>query len=405
MVNYNYECLDVKRDVVKGQITAENEQAAIEKLRKMGLLIIDLKEYKTAFGQQKAFFGLKRKVTLGELSLFSSQMSAMLSAGIPVTRALYTIAQQTMNRTLKSALTNIAMNVEGGMSLTDAFGMYPEIFSELYIAMIRSGEVGGMLDESLRRLADQLQKDKMLRDNIKAALSYPRMVAVFAVFLFIGMLLLLVPVFRGFMPEGSDIPAITQLIFILSDLIRNFWYLWFAIITVVSVFLASFFKSHTGKMLWDRLKFRVPVFGPIIQKSVLARFCRTFATLLDGGIPVIQALESAGPTSGSIIVTEAIKEVIKKIESGKNIATPMEESKLFPPMMIRMIAVGEETGSLTELLGKVAGFYEDEVATLTKSLTAMLEPIMLIVVGLVVGLMLISLYLPIFTAITQQGMY
>lgn len=397
-----YECINKQGEIIKGKISSENFSSAAERLRKMELSIIDLKELDTTRSKD-SIFSSSKKVSIGDLSMFSSQMSAMIGAGIPVTRSLFSIGQQTTNPTFKKALINIARNVESGMSLTDAFSLYPNIFSNLYISMIHSGEVGGMLEESLARLAEQLQKEKMLRDNIKAATFYPRMVAGFAILLFIGMLVLLVPIFKGFMPENIDMPAITRTIFVISDSIRSLWHIWLLVIIIIILSIYVFVKSPSGKRIWDGIKFKIPAFGPIMHKTVLARFSRTLSTLLEGGIPIIQALESAGPTSGSMLLMEAVEKAARKIEEGKNIAEPLEESKLFPPMMIQMIAVGEETGDLSSLLDKVAGFYEEEVSTMTKGLTTIIEPIMLIIVGLIVGVMLISLYLPIFTAITQSG--
>ena len=287
------------------------------------------------------------------------------------------------------------------MNLTDAFSQYPSIFPNIYVSMINSGELGGMLETSLERLADQLQKEKQLKDNIKSATFYPRMLIGFALLLFVGMLIFLVPIFQGFIPDGAEIPGITKLIFSLSESIRKSWYYWVAGLAAVSIAVYAAAKSPQGKKMWDRIRFKLPVFGELIQKSVIARFSRTFATLMECGIPVVQAMESAGPTSGSLLVAEVVQEATKRIEEGKNISAPLEESGIFPPMVTQMIEVGEETGSLPTLLEKVAEFYEEEVAIMVKGLTALIEPIMLVVVGIVVGGMLISLYLPIFSSITS----
>jgi len=402
--NYNYECINRQGETQKGQISADNYDSAVEKLKKMGLAIIDLNEVGIAMPKKSTkAFGKKKKVSLGELSMFSNQLAALIGAGIPVTRALYTLGEQATNSTLKDAVLTIAHNIEGGMSLTDAFGMYPKIFSDLYISMIHSGEVGGMLEEVLKRLAEQLQKDKTLQDSIKSATFYPRMVGAFALLMFGGMLIVLVPIFKGFIPESVEPPMLTKMVFALSDLLRNSWYLVVLVIGGIVLSIYAYIKSSSGKRAWDKMRFKIPAFGPITHKSVLARFCRTFSTLLEGGIPVIQALESAAPTSGSITLTEAIKNTIEKIEEGKTIAGPLMGNKLFPPMMIQMISVGEESGTLSKLLDKVAGFYEEEVNALSKNLSTIIEPIMLVGVGLIVGLMLIALYLPMFTSVTQAG--
>ncbi len=404
MPNYNYECINRQGETQKGQISADNYDSAVEKLKKMGLAIIDLNEVGIAMPKKSTkTFGKKKKVSLGELSMFSNQLAALIGAGIPVTRALYTLGEQATNSTLKDAVLTIAHNIEGGMSLTDAFGMYPKIFSDLYISMIHSGEVGGMLEEVLKRLAEQLQKDKTLQDSIKSATFYPRMVGAFALLMFGGMLIVLVPIFKGFIPENVEPPMLTKIVFGLSDLLRNYWYIVLLVIVGIVLSVNAYIKSPSGKRAWDKMRFKIPAFGPITHKSVLARFCRTFSTLLEGGIPVIQALESAAPTSGSITLTEAIKNTIEKIEEGKTIAGPLMENKLFPPMMIQMISVGEESGTLSKLLDKVAGFYEEEVNALSKNLSTIIEPIMLVGVGLIVGLMLIALYLPMFTSVTQAG--
>lgn len=403
ILDYQYECVNKQGEMIQGKIKAETLYAAVERLKKSDLSVVEVKEIETIRGKV-GILNSGKKVTLGELAMFSNQLSAMIGAGIPITRSLSTISRQTTNVKFKKALENIARNIEGGISLTDAFSQHGDIFPGIYLSMLHSGEMGGMLEESLNRLAIQLEKEKMIKDNIKSATFYPRMVAGFAIVLFLGMLILMVPVFKGLIPEGVDVPGITLAIFALSDSIRSSWQIWLIGSAIVIIGSYAFAKSPFGKDIWDRVKFKMPAFGHIIHKAVLARFARTLSTLLEGGIPIIQALESAGPTSGSMLLVGAIEETTRKIEEGKNIATPLEESGLFPPMMVQMIAVGEETGSLSKLLDKVAGFYEEEVSTLTKGLTTLLEPIMLVTVGLIVGAMLIALYLPVFTAISQSGM-
>lgn len=401
MASFSYECLNRQGQTVKGQISSENIPQAVDKLRSMGLSIVELKEIKIK--KRSSFLSMEKKVTLGDLTLFSRQLSAMISSGIPVTRAINTLSRQSENPALRSALENIARNVEGGMNLTDAFSAYPHIFSDLYVSMIRAGEAGGMLENSLLRLSEQLQKEKILKDEVKSAISYPRTIGIFALLIFIAMLVFLVPIFQGSLPQHVEINVITQFIFDMSASIRSNYLMWiFAAIAIVAVF-TFFFKSRAGHDFWERIKLKMPVFGPIILKSVIARFTRTLATLMEGGIPVVQALESAGPTSGSDVLNEAVQLATKRIEEGKSIASTLEESDVFPPMVTHMISVGEESGSLPSLLDKVAEFYEQEVAATTRGLQALIQPIALIVIGILIGGMLIALYSPIFSAVTSSG--
>ena len=269
--------------------------------------------------------------------------------------------------------------------------------------MIQAGEVGGTLEESLLRLSDQLQKDKTLKDNIRSASFYPIMVLCFAAIILTIMMVFIVPIFINMFPAGTELPFLTKIIVVLSELIRSYWYLWIIGIVAIILGIRYYLKSPSGSYQWDKTKLKLPIFGSLIQKAVLARFSRTLSTLLSGGIPVLQALEVSGPASGNLLVAEAVNNAREKIQEGRSIAEPLDESGMFPPMVIHMIAVGEETGSLSTLLTKIAEFFEDEVTTMTKGLTSLLEPILLIVIGILVGGMVVALYLPIFTAITSVG--
>jgi type IV pilus assembly protein PilC len=395
MAVFEYEIITNTGNTETGNIEAETIDSANHKLRGSGNLVVDIKEKK----KKKTRSG--GKVKLADLSIFSRQLAAMLNAGIPLTRALFTLSRQVSNQSLKNALSDIAGNVESGMSLTNALSNHKNIFSDLYIGMINAGEVGGTLEETLSRLSDQLQKEKGLKDSIRSATFYPSMIVFFALFVMVAMLVFLVPIFIGMFPPGLELPLPTQIVVSISDSIRGYWYLWIITIFIIYNLLRLFIRSTAGKNIWDRIKFNIPIFGDLIQKAVIARFTRTLSTLLTGGIPIMQALDAAGPTSGSLMVAKAVNKAREKIHEGKSIAGPLEDSGLFPPMVIQMISVGEETGALSSLLNRIAEFYEEEVAVITKGLTAMLEPVLLIIVGLMVGGMVIALYLPIFTAVTQ----
>ena len=396
---FDYECLNREQVVVRGQIKAESLEEAVSMLQNNELAVIEIKEFKDS--SKKSMMSREKKVSVSELTIFTRQFATMIGAGIPITRAIVTMSQQTSNPTLKAALENIAYNIEGGMSLSDAFSAYPKVFSNLYISMLHAGEVGGILEHSLLRLADQLQKEKFLKDEIKSATTYPKIVGIFAIVIFIVMIIFLVPVFEGFIPDNIEMPGLTQLIFNLSHSIRDNWFIWIAVITAIVAGVTAFFKGKTGHDLWEQKKTSIPIFGSIILKTVIARFTRTLATLLDGGIPIVQALKSAGPTSGSDVLANTIENTIEEIERGRSIASTLQESEFFPPMVSHMIAVGEEAGSLPTLLDKIAEFYEQEVATETRGLQALIQPVMLVLIGILIGGMLMALYLPIFTAATS----
>lgn len=394
---YNYECMNKQGELITGEISAETTAIAAERLRASGYAVLELVEYKEK--KKSSFLSNEKKVKLSDITLFSRQLAAMLSAGIPVTRALFTLSRQAENPTLRNALETISKNVEGGMGLADAFSAFPDIFSKLYVSMLKAGEIGGNLENTLLRLSDQLQKEKQVKDNIKSATSYPKMIGIFTVVIFVAMLVFMVPTFQGFIPESAEIPGMTQFIFNVSESVRTRWYIWIGVIGVITASIVLFFKSKTGHDIWENVKLKIPILGPIMLKSVIARFTRTLSTLLEGGIPVVQALESAGPTSGSDVLAETVKLATKRIEEGKTIASTLEESEVFPPMVTHMIAVGEESGTLPSLLDKLAEFYEEEVDVTTKSLQSLIQPVLLIFIGVLVGGMLVALYLPMFTSV------
>lgn len=397
MAAFTYDGLNKQGQSVHGEVVADNSPAAIEKLREVGVVVTDIKE--KVIKQQKKSGG--KKVTLTDTALFSRQLAAMLSAGVPITRALSTLAKQTNNPTLAKAISEISESVEGGSTLADSFAQYPKIFNNLFVAMIATGEIGGILEQSLLSLSTQLQKEKSLKDNIKSAVSYPKNIGIFAVILMIVMLTVMVPIFQGMIPDTTDLNGLTQFIFNTSLSLRTRWYIWIVVGVILIVVLRFAIKSKPSHIFWENHKMKLPLIGDFITKMVVARFCRTLATLLSGGVTAVEALKSAGPTSGSDVIEKAVNKAITDIEEGKSISESLDKSGLFPPMVIGMIAIGEEAGTLPELLDKVAEFYEEDVETMSRNLSSIIEPIALIGIGGLVGAMLISLYLPIFTATTS----
>ena len=397
---FSYEVVDRLGNILKGHIHAEHDTQAVQRLKENGYLVIQVKSK----GKSKSSVGLfsrNKKITAGDKTIFSRQLAAMLNAGIPITRSVYTLSKQTDNPSFKKILENIARNVESGMSVSNAFSDYPSIFNDMYLGMIQAGEVGGTLGETLVRLSDQMQKEKVLKDSIRSATIYPISVASFAVVMLLGMLIFLVPIFQGFFPEGIDIPLASRIVISLSQWIRSYWYIGLVATSAIVGLIYLYSKTDIGSITIEKLRFNIPAFGPLFHKTAIARLARTFSTLFSNGIPVIQALETSGKSTGSKLIGQAIQDAITQIQEGKNIGETFEQQSIFPPIVSHMIMVGEETGSLPSLLDKIAEFYEDEVKAISKSITSMIEPVLLIFVGIIVGGMLISLYLPIFTVITQ----
>ena len=399
MASFTYDGMNRQGQNVHGEVVADNSSAAMDKLREAGIIVTDIKE--KVISEKKKTGG--KKVSIQDVAVFSRQMAAMISAGVPVTRALATLAKQTTNPTLAAAIVDISENVESGMPLSDAFALYPKIFDDLFVAMIATGEVGGILEQSLISLANQLQKNKALKDNIKSAVSYPKNIGIFAIILLIAMLAFMVPIFQKMIPAKTELNGLTQFIFNASTSLRTQWYLWILVAAILIVALRFIIKSKFAHTFWEKNKLHMPLIGDFITKMVVARFCRTLATLLAGGVTAVEALQSAGPTSGSDLIKDAVDNAISDIEEGKSISDSLDKSGLFPPMVTGMIAIGEEAGTLPELLDKVAEFYEEDVETTSRNLGSIIEPIALIGIGGLVGAMLISLYLPIFTASTSIG--
>lgn len=401
MPAYNYDGLNKQGQTVHGEVIADDTRTAMEKLREAGVTVTSIQEVTVKTSRTG---GRGKKVKIGDLSIFCRQFAAMTSAGVPVTRSLTTLSKQTVNKTLSESLKVVSEDVEGGSTLADAFQRHPNIFNPLFIAMIRSGELGGILEQSLISLSAQLQKEKRLKDNIKSAVSYPRNIGIFALVLLVAMLVFMVPIFEGMMGD-AEITGITKIIYGLSHSIREKWYFWILGVIIVVLTIRAIIKSKPAHIFWENHKLTMPKLGDFMTKMVVARFCRTLATLLAGGVTAVQALQSAGETAGADLIDQAVKKAIVEIEDGKSISDSLDKCGLFPPMLIGMIAIGEESGTLPDLLDKVAEFFEEDVEIASQNLRSIIEPIALIGVGGLVGGMLVSLYIPMFTAATTMEGY
>jgi type IV pilus assembly protein PilC len=401
MSTFAYKALDPTGSTVQGEIEAEDKVAVASQLRSRGLIVVDIDEQNAGGGD---IFERFKKVKADELTVATRQFSTMVSSGMSMLRALYVLEEQQDNPKLKEAFSQVRKDVEAGLALSDALGRHPDIFNELYVAMVAAGETGGILEETLHRVADQLEKDASLRRQIKSAMVYPIVIFSFAGIVVIALVAFLVPVFEGvFKDFGGELPAITKVTVSFSHLITHQPYIPIAVIVGVVWGFRRWKNSKRGKEQWDRIKLRCPMkIGDVVQKVALARFSRTYSALIAAGVPMLEAIEITGRTSGNVVVENAMHAVHESVRNGGTIAAPMRsEPDAFPGMVVQMVAVGEETGALDTMLSKIADFYEDEVEAAVKALTSILEPIMIIFVGGIVGFVVIAMYLPLFKVYDQ----
>src|SRR5258707_12707177 len=361
MSTFAYKALDPRGTTVQGEIEADDKVAVASQLRSRGLIVVDIDEQNVGGGDIFARF---KKVKADELTIMTRQFSVMVSLGMSMLRALYVLEEQQENTKLKDAISNVRKDVEAGLSLSDALSRHPDIFNELYVAMVAAGETGGILEATLKRVADQLEKAASLRRQIKAAMIYPVVIFSFAGLVVIALVAFLVPVFEGvFKDFGGSLPAITQVTVSFSHLITRQPYIPIAIVAGTVFAFRRWKNSNRGKEQWDRIKLRFPFkIGDIVQKVALARFSRTYSALISAGVPMLEAIEITGRTSGNVVVEHAMRAVHESVRNGGTIAAPMRtEPDAFPGMVDQMVAVGEETGALDTMLRKIADFYEAEV--------------------------------------------
>jgi type IV pilus assembly protein PilC len=387
-----------------GTAAGDSKQAVAAELKRKGLTVVKLEEKRAAFSF-KALQESTIKIKTRDKAIFARQFATMIQSGLAVLRALYVLEEQTENPRFKKIIASLRSDVESGMSLSDAMERYPVAFDRLYIAMVRSGEVGGSLDASLGRLANQLEKDDSIRRTVKAAMAYPTLIAAFAILVMIGMLLFIIPIFSNMYKDlGGQLPFLTRIMMGVSDGMKRFWYIIFPLLILMVYGLRRLKRTDRGRRTWDRVKLKLPMkLGTVIQKIAVARFSRTMATLTSSGVPILQAIEITGRTSGNSVIEDAMLGVKESVRSGESIAKPLSRVKVFPPMVTHMISIGEETGALDTMLNKIADFYEDEVDSTVKSLTSIIEPIMMLFVGGLVGAVVISMYLPMFNMMNLVG--
>ena len=397
MATYAFKALDLAGASTKGEMEAGDKQAVAAQLRSKGLIVVDIEEQTPASaGDILARF---RRVKADELVIATRQLATMVNSGMSLLRSLYVIEEQTENDKLREIWVDVRKDVEAGLALSDALRKHPDLFNDLYVAMVQAGETGGILDSTLLRVADQLEKDAALRREIKAAMIYPCLIGGFAFVVLFALVAFLVPVFEKIFKDfGGDLPAITKFTVFLSHLFTRRFYVLFGGIALIVWAFRTWKNSERGRMQWDRLKLKFPMkIGDIVQKVALARFSRTFSGLIAAGVPMLEAIDITGKTSGNKVVEKAMQQVRESVKKGGSLTQPMTQvPEAFPVMVTQMIGVGEETGALETMMTKVADFYEEQVETAVKALTSILEPIMILFVGGIVGFIVIAMYLPMF---------
>jgi len=396
MSTYVFKAMDLAGVKARGEIEAESREAVSNQLKSRGMIVLDVADKHSSREIELSFM---KRVKGSELAVFSRQLATMISSGLSILRALYVLEEQTESKFLKETIVQVRKDVEAGMSLSGAMEAHPKVFNPLFVAMTRAGEAGGLLEEALRRVADQLEKDASLRRQIRSAMIYPALVITFAVGVMMALVAFLVPVFAGvFKQFGGELPAITQVSVFISKMVTGYWWLMFAGTAALIFAFLQWKKSSWGRPQWDRFRLRVPMkIGAIVQQVSVARWSRTLSSLTAAGVPLLLALEIVGKTGGNVVVEEAMNSVIESVKRGGTIAEPLSKETIFPTMVTHMVGVGEETGALDAMLAKVADFYEDQVEASVKALTSILEPIMIIVIGSIVGFIVISMYMPMFT--------
>lgn len=412
MATFTYKALDKAGKEIRGSIEATGEDAVVERLRNMGYYVTQINKHKQGLGQMDLndlpIFRLlgkiisRGKVGLKHMAAFSRQLATLIGAGLPLLRSLQILEEQVEDRNLKDAITKLVEDVEGGSSLSEAMAKHPRIFNRLYVNMVKAGEIGGALETVLDRLAQFQEKSQAVRSKVKGAMWYPIVVVSIAMTVVAVIMIFVVPKFADmFEGLGGEMPFLTQMLIDFSDNLVEFWYIPLMGIAALIALFNTMNKFETGRYILDRIYLRLPIFGVIVQKSAVARFARTFGTLLDTGVPILQTLLIVKDTAGNEVVSRAMVDIHKSIRDGDTVSEPMKNFTIFPPLVVHMIAVGEETGALDKMLIKVADHFEREVDDAVDGLAKLIEPLLIVMLGGIIGTVVVALYLPIFDVANQ----
>jgi len=396
MSTFVYKVRDRSGKIFTGNMEGDNRSSVVSRLREMDYFITSVSEKRGNILLSKQI-NLFQSIKLRDLTLFYRQFATMVNAGLTLVNSLDILIEQVENKALSNNIKVVKSDVEAGSTLADAMAKFPQVFSELYISMVRAGEIGGVLDDILLKIADLMEKDYALRQKIKSAMSYPSFVAGAAVLMTIFMLTFILPQFVGvFAQFGGKLPALTQFFVTLTYLFNRYWYIFFAVFAALVAAFLAYIKTPNGKLNFDKFKLNAPIFGEINRKGAIARFTRILGTLIKSGVPILEALQVSSNAIGNLVISAAVLGAKTKIKEGQSISGPLAASGVFPAMVTQMIMVGEESGELEEMLVNVAKFYDQEVDRTVDNLTSIIEPLMMVFIGLTIGTMIIAMYLPIF---------
>ena len=395
---FDYKVRDKTGALVTGQLVGDNEAIVMTRLRQMGLTPIRVKQAST--GLKMEIHLRPGRIKLKQIAVFCRQFATMVNSGLPILRALSILSDQTESKELAKVLFAVRAGVENGSSLSAAMAEHPKAFNNLFISMVKAGETGGVLDDVLLSLADQIEREVELRRQIKSAMTYPIVVVALVTLILAAMLLFVVPQFETIYSSlGGTLPLPTRMLLSVSRAVRNYWYIVLLGAVVASFLFRRYKKTEAGRARVDAVKIRIPIFGPLFHKVALARFASTLGMLLRSGVPILQALDNVNETVNNRVIGDAVDDVKTSVREGESIAKPLGQHKAFPPMVVQMMAVGEETGAVDTMLDKVAEFYNSEVTATVDALTSLIEPLLIAVIGGAVGAAVIALYMPMFNVI------
>jgi type IV pilus assembly protein PilC len=396
MITFAYQARDASGRIVSGIQDALNEDNAVTSLMSRGLMVLSLQEKAAASKTKKKIWTVKET----DIVLFTRQLAAMIEAGISLVQgltALYDQSDPRRQRNLRNVVSDVTTRVQGGETFHEAIAKHPRVFNRLFVSMVKAGETGGLLAEILERLAGFLEASARLRKKVKSAMTYPVIVICIALLITTFLIVRVVPIFGEIFKDfGAKLPAPTQFLIDVSDFVRGEWY--FLVVGIASMIfgIRTFLRSTRGKQLWDRWKLKLPVFGPLVHKIAMSRFARTFAQLIRSGVPILEVIDIVGGSSGNDVIERSIKSVGADVEKGDNLSVAMSKKPIFPPMLLRMVAAGESTGKIDNMLEKMADFWDEEIEAMLDALTSLIEPMLIVFLGVIVGGIVIAMFLPIF---------